>query len=123
MKYYIDGFTIRKNPSPTGGGYTIFNENNVLIKTENIKKVGMTNNEAELLGLFNCLKVSSAHDEISTDSMNTITWVRSKKDKKIARQDLLEIIRECRKMIQDKHINLLWESRDYNLAGIYNEEQ
>lgn len=123
MRYYIDGFTLRRNPSPTGGGYTIFNENNVLLKTENIKKVGMTNNEAELLGLWNCLKLVHESDEISTDSMNTISWIRTKKDKKIARQDLIEIIRDCRKIITEKKINLLWEGRDYNLAGIYNEEK
>lgn len=122
MKYYIDGFTKIKNPSPVGGGYSIFNENNTLIKVENIDKVGMTNNEAELLGLLNCLKEVKIGDTISTDSMNTIAWIRTKKDKKIARQDLLPIILECRQMLNSYKINLIWEGRDFNLAGIYNEK-
>ncbi len=121
MKFYIDGFTKLRNPSPIGGGYSIFDENNTLIKVENIKKIGMTNNEAELLGLLNCLKEVKIGDTISTDSMNTIAWIRTKKDKKIARQDLLPIILECRQMIDSLKINLIWEGRDYNLAGKYNE--
>lgn len=122
MKYYIDGFTKLKNPSPIGGGYSIFDENNTLIKVENIDKVGMTNNEAELLGLLNCLKEVKMNDTISTDSMNTIAWIRSKKDKKIARQDLLSLILQCRQIINSCNINLMWEGRDHNLAGIYNEK-
>lgn len=121
MKYYIDGFTKLRNPSPVGGGYSIFDENNTLIKVENIDKVGMTNNEAELLGLLNCLKEVKIGDTISTDSMNTIAWIRTKKDKKIARKDLLPIILECRQMINSYKVNLIWESREFNLAGHYNE--
>lgn len=121
MKFYIDGFTKLRNPSPIGGGYSIFDENNTLIKVENIKKIGMTNNEAELLGLLNCLKEVKIGDTISTDSMNTIAWIRTKKDKKIARKDLLPIILECRQMIDSLKVNLIWEGRDYNLAGKYNE--
>lgn len=122
MKYYIDGFTKLRNPSPIGGGYSIFDENNTLIKVENIEKVGMTNNEAELLGLLNCLKEVKVGDTISTDSMNTIAWIRTKKDKKIARKDLVPIIMECRQMLESYKINLIWEGRDFNLAGKYNED-
>jgi ribonuclease HI len=89
MKYYTDGFTKLKNPSPLGGGYTIVDENNTVITVENINKVGFTNNEAELLGVYNCLKICNKKDIISTDSMNTIAWVRAKKLKKVARQDLI----------------------------------
>lgn len=122
MKYYIDGFTKLRNPSPIGGGYSIFDENNTLIKVENIDKVGMTNNEAELLGLLNCLKEVKIGDIISTDSMNTIAWIRTKKDKKIARKDLVPIIMECRQMLESLKVNLIWEGRDFNLAGKYNED-
>ena len=123
MKYFTDGFTKLKNPSPIGGGYTVLDENNTLLKVENIKKTGLTNNEAELLGVYYCLKeFCKIGDVISTDSMNTIAWIRSKKDKKIHRQDLLEVILRCRELIILKEINIIWEGREYNLAGIYNEE-
>jgi ribonuclease HI len=122
MKYYFDGFTLRRNPSPIGGGYTIVDDNNTLIKVENIKKIGLTNNEAELRGLLGCLEVASKGDILSTDSFNTISWIRTLKDKKIARKDLLVTIRACRELMEEKEINLIWEGRDYNLAGIYNEE-
>lgn len=124
MKFFTDGFTKLKNPSPVGGGYTILDENNTVLAVENIEKEGMTNNEAEILGIYHCLKeFCIMADTISTDSMNSISWIRSKKDKKIARQDLLEIILKCRILIKDKMTNLIWEGRERNLAGIYNEEK
>lgn len=122
MKYFTDGFTELKNPSPTGGGYTIVDENGVLLRIENISKSHFTNNEAELLGVYNCLKDYCIEgDIVSTDSMNTIAWVRTKKLHKVSRKDLSDIIFECGKLIVDKKINLMWEGRDYNLAGHYNE--
>lgn len=121
MKYYTDGFTKVSNPSPTGGGYSIFDENNTKITVENIEKVGMTNNEAELLGMHRAICLAKDGDTISTDSMNTIAWLRTKKKNKIARQDLLWIIEACREHLEHKKINIIWEGRDYNLAGIYNE--
>jgi ribonuclease HI len=123
MKYYTDGFTLLKNPSPVGGGYTIFDENNTKILVENILKQGLTNNEAELQGVAACAALAKNKDIISTDSMNTIAWLRTKKTKKIARQDLLPIIIKAQKLIEKKKINIIWEGRDHNLAGIYNEEQ
>ena len=123
MKYFSDGFTKLKNPSDVGGGYTIVDENNVLVHLENIDKRGFTNNEAELLGVWHCLNICGEFDIISTDSMNTIAWVRTKNLKKVARQDLLDIIKECKKMVADKAVNLIWEGREHNLAGIYNERE
>lgn len=122
MKYYTDGFTLESNPSKKGGGYSILDENNTVIAVENIQKEGFTNNEAELLGVYHCLHLCEPGDSISTDSMNTIAWIKTKKLKKVARQDLLSIIIECKKLIEDKIINLMWEGREFNLAGIYNEE-
>lgn len=121
-KYYTDGFTVQKNPSPVGGGYTIVDENDKHLLTQNIDKVGLTNNEAELQGVYRCLKdYCQVGDIISTDSMNTIAWVRAKNLRKVARQDILDVIIQCKKLIADKKINLMWEGRDYNLAGVYNE--
>ena len=58
MKYYSDGFTNGSNPSKTGGGYSIVDENNTLLVLEKIEKKGFTNNEAELLGLFLALTIA-----------------------------------------------------------------
>lgn len=122
MKFFTDGFTEFKNPSPIGGGYTIVDENGTLLKVENISKAHFTNNEAELLGVYNCLKdYCNEGDVISTDSMNSIAWIRTSKLHKVARQDLLDIIIQSKKLILDKKINLMWEGREYNLAGIFNE--
>lgn len=121
VKYYTDGFTIRGNPSKVGGGYTIINENNEVLITENIEKVGMTNNEAELLGVWHALHLCNEFDVVSTDSMNTIAWLRTNNLKKVARQNLLDIIKECKEIVASKQVNIIWEGREHNLAGIHNE--
>lgn len=122
MKFYTDGFTKLKNPSPQGGGYTIINENNEVLVVENIDKVGFTNNEGELLGVWHALHLCGEFDVISTDSMNTIAWLRTNKLQKVARQDLLDIIKECKDLVAEKQVNIIWEGREHNLAGIYNEQ-
>jgi ribonuclease HI len=120
MKYYTDGFTLNKNPSPIGGGYTIFDTYG-LIKTVTIIKKGFTNNEGELLGLNECVKFADKMSTISVDSKCIISWVKKGKSK--SRPDLTDIILETRNLIKDKNIFLIWESRDRNLAGIYNESK
>ena len=123
MKFFTDRFTKLRNPSPKGGGYSIIDENNTVLTVENIEKEGMTNNEAELLAVYHCLEeFCGTADVISTDSMNTIAWIRTNKIKKVARQDLVDIILKCKNLIKEKMVNLIWESREHNLAGIYNEE-
>jgi ribonuclease HI len=121
MKYYVDGYTRERNPSPIGGGFTITDEEGkVLIRFE-VKKKGFTNNEAELLAVKFCLeKYCDTDDEISTDSMNTISWIRRGKSK--ARPDLGEAISSARYILDSKNVLLLWEGREENLAGIYNDE-
>lgn len=122
MKYYTDGFNIKKNPSDIGGGFTVSDEEGNIISRETIYKSKFTNNEAELLGVFNCAKSSCVpYDTISTDSKNTLAWLKTPRMNKIARQDLMEIIIECKKIIKEKNIELIWEPREFNLAGIYNE--
>lgn len=120
MKYYCDGFMIKSNPSPYGGGYTIVDENNVLIKREVVKQSGFTCNEAELLGILETLRLAEYNDKISTDSMCTLTWVNAGKSK--ARPDLNDKMLEAKNLKREKNINLMWEDRNYNLAGKYNEE-
>lgn len=133
-KYYSDGFIFGRNPSLIGGGYTIVDERNRVIKREVIYKVGMTANEAELLGVLEATRIAKKGDVISTDSMVTLTWVNSGSSK--ARPDLKEVIEEAHKNLypnglQKKGINrgrplrdgafLIWEPREINLAGILNE--
>lgn len=119
MKYYTDGFMYGDNPSPIGGGYTITDENGELIHREVVKKEGYTNNEAEIGGILWALRNAETGDAISTDSMCCLTWANGGKSK--ARPDLKEILQECKKLMEEKAINLMWEGRDFNLAGIMNE--
>ncbi len=126
MKYFTDGYTEFSNPSLTGGGFTITDNSGNLIKTQAIKKVKFTNNEAELLGVRECLdKICEYEDEISTDSNIVICWLREGNKKiyksKFPRPDLISVIEECRAIIKSKNINLYWEGREKNLAGIFNE--
>ena len=119
MKYYVDGFLAVGNPSPLGGGYTIVDEDNNLVHQEVIKRQGYTNNEAELDAVLWAMKHATTGDAVSTDSMTTLTWVRKGSSK--ARKDLHEKLQTAKSYLQMKKINLMWESREHNLAGIVNE--
>ena len=132
MKYYTDGFLFLSNPSPIGGGYTIIDENNNLISNERVMKKGLTNNEAELLGVYNALKLAEVGDTISTDSQIILGWINNgeyikknyprKESKKARRVDLDPIRIESYDLMISKKIKLIWEEREKNLAGIYNED-
>lgn len=119
MVYYSDGFTLISNPSPIGGGYTIVDEYDNLIKTETIYKKGLTNNEAELLGVLEALKLCSRKDTIITDSQNTMAWIKNANPK--ARPDLKELCVEAKELVSYKQVSIIWKPRAANLAGIYNE--
>lgn len=122
MKYYSDGFLRGpKNPSNLGGGYTIVDENGNLIKRVEVEKVRFSNNEAEILGILETMKLANDKDAISTDSMCCLTWARAGRSK--ARPDLNEIMQECRNLLAIKRLNLMWEGREYNLAGLFNENE
>lgn len=120
MKYYSDGFTIKGNPSLLGGGFSVVDEHNTLIVRHNVLKEGFTNNEGELLGVLYILEKCEKGDLISTDSMNTIYWIRSGYSK--ARPDLIEVIQKAKKLKKDKNVEIIFETREKNLAGVYNEE-
>lgn len=121
MKYYTDGWMKgSKNPSPYGGGWTIMKEDGELIRFIDIKKPNFTNNEAEVKGIIEALNIAEKNDCISTDSMCCLTWINSGKSK--ARPDLNEILKEGKRILKEKNINLMWEAREFNLAGHYNEE-
>ena len=69
MIYYSDGFTIYSNPSKFGGGYTIIDENNILIKREVIKRSWFSNNDGEFLGLLEACRLAEENDTIIVDSL------------------------------------------------------
>lgn len=119
MKYYTDGYTTGGNPS-NGGGFTVVDESGHLLTTEVINKEGFTNNEAELLGIEWAVENAQHGDTISTDSMCMLSWIHSGKSK--ARRDLQPIMRRIGLLVMDRNLNLCWEGRDFNLAGIYNEK-
>lgn len=119
MKYYTDGYMIGGNPSSYGGGYTIVREDGQLIVRQEIQKNPFTNNEAEILGILNAIKYAKPKDQISTDSMCCLTWANQGKSK--ARPDLKELLQEVKRLKIEKNINLMWEGREFNLAGIHNE--
>jgi ribonuclease HI len=119
MIFFTDGFTIGSNPSDEGG-YTIMDEKGKLLTSTRIKKSRLTNNETELLGVYHCLlDYAKEGDVITTDSMNTIYWCRNGKSK--ARQDLNDLMEECKNLLENKKVSLEWCSRDDNMAGWYNE--
>lgn len=120
IKYHTDGFVMGyKNPSPFGGGYTITDDKMVLIKQEEIRKGNFTNNEAELLGIFNTCKLAEENATIITDSKICFYWVRNGKAK--ARPDLSDICKKSNTFLKEKNLRLIWKPRDENKAGILNE--
>ncbi len=121
MIYHTDGFTIGGNPGKVGGGYTIVDETDTLVEHVAVEKAGMTNNEAELLGVLAALRVSSGGDKIVTDSRNTMAWVKSGNPK--ARPDLKPLCVEAKELAESKRVTIEWQPRAANLAGIYNEQK
>jgi ribonuclease HI len=121
MKYYTDGFVIGHNPSDIGGGYTITDDRGLVLKQEHIYKKKFTNNEGEMLGVIETLRLARKGDSISTDSMCILSWINKGSSK--ARPDFNILLKEARKLKEDKEINLMWEGRDFNLAGQVNEDK
>jgi len=117
--YHCDGFVNGVNGTATSGGYTVFKNGKFLFYSNEENQNGFTNNEAELLGVLSCLLDCKEGDQIITDSMNTLSWIRSGKSK--ARSDLNKIMEEAKKLLHSKRINLYWRPREENQAGNYNE--
>jgi len=121
MIYYTDGYCNDSNPSRTGGGYTITNKKGLVVKEKAIKKVGFTNNEAELLGIYNALKRAKKLDTVITDSQICLGWVW--RGKAGSRSDLNDIASKALTLLKEKSVALAWLPREVNLAGHYNEEE
>lgn len=120
MKYFTDGFNYDSNPSPKGGGFTIVDESGALVHREVINKSGFTNNEGEIRGILWALEKAENGDIISTDSLCCLTWANKGSAK--PRPDLLPVLQRCKELLRSKTINLMWERREFNLAGILNEQ-
>jgi ribonuclease HI len=121
MNYYTDGFVIGHNPSDIGGGYTITDDRGLVIKQEHVYKKRFTNNEGEMLGVIETLRLAKKGDSISTDSMCILSWVNKGSSK--ARPDFNPQLKEAKKLKDEKGVNLMWEGRDFNLAGQVNENR
>lgn len=117
--FHCDGFVNGVNGQATSGGWTVFKNGKKLYVINAEKRSGFTNNEAELCGVCDALKSADDGDEVVTDSMNSLAWVRSGKPK--ARPDLMEIAHKAKNLLHSKRINLYWASREENQAGNYNE--
>lgn len=128
MKYYVDGWTMKCNPSPYGGGYTLANEIGEILEIGFKAEKKFTNNEAELMAIYNALKRARRFDEIITDSNTAMCWVfknsywRVPSTKPTARPDLENIMKECGRMVIEKMVKITFQPREYNKAGIFNEE-
>ena len=120
-RLYSDGYTIHKNPSDVGGGYVVMDEFEQILASVEVLKKGMTNNEAELLGVLKATELAMEGDTIITDSMNTLAWVLSPKRKIKARPDLKPQADLAYYNIQTKNLKLIQEPRETNLAGNYIE--
>lgn len=119
-KFFVDGFVMGANPSQIGGGFTIVDENNKFISRKMMKKVGFTNNDGEILGIYFALKHCGVGDTISSDSQTAIGWVMRAYSK--SRKDLNTLLRACQIMMSEKEVSIIWEGRDDNLAGVFNED-
>lgn len=119
--YFSDGYTILRNPSLYGGGFVICNQEGKILIHERIQKQGFTNNEAELLGVYEVLKFCAPFSKIITDSMNTYYWIR--KGESGTRKDLNFLLQEAKRIKNEKYIEIEWKPREQNLAGIYIEKQ
>lgn len=120
-RYYSDGYTTLRNPSNYGGGFVVCNQEGKVLIHKKIQKQGFTNNEAELLGVYEVLKFCSPFSKVYTDSMNTYYWIKKGESK--TRKDLYKILQHCKELKNEKYIEIKWKSREQNLAGIYIEKQ
>lgn len=117
---YCDGFTINRNPSPFGGGYTVISEDHKVLEHVEVQKSGFTNNEGELLGIEAAARHAEPHDRIITDSQCARGWAL--KGRAGARPDLNILAKKARYLITQKSLQVIWQGRETNLAGIYNED-
>ena len=108
-----------RNPSP-GGGFTIVNEQNELVKRVEMRKAGWTNNDAELWAVAGAVHIAKVGDIIRSDSEVMVKWWVPRGICK-SRPDLNKLCQFAHNGIRDKRLSLVWVPREENLAGIYND--
>ncbi|QDT59497.1 hypothetical protein SV7mr_20040 [Stieleria bergensis] len=116
---HADGFLFKRNPSPTGGGWTVVDAHGKLIERQAILKRGLTCNEAELTAVYRAAQLVDEGGTVFTDSKLVCDWIETGRSKK--RSDLNKLIRACKGLIEKKSVSLRFRSRKQNLAGIYND--
>jgi len=79
MIYYSDGYCIRSNPSPFGGGFTVTNSHGDVVEEGEVQKKGFTNNEAELLGAAKAIEIALEGDTVIIDSQCILYWITTSK--------------------------------------------
>jgi ribonuclease HI len=119
MKIYADGYLNEHNPSHTGGGFVVMDENKELLCSEEIDKNPLTNNEAELRGVAKAIELANEGDTVITDSNVALCWIKYRRCK--ARKDLKDIACKAHEEMEEKFIILRHEGRKKNLAGNFIE--
>ena len=113
-KTFVDGYLKGQNPSNEGGATICLYDD---CKSYNIKQEGLTNNQVEIiaciLGMLEKRKIIISDSQIAVNCLNG-TW-------KSHEEYLQPLVNLGRIILQLKKKKLVWERRDTNLAGIYNE--
>jgi ribonuclease HI len=132
--WHVDGFTLGRQPSPRGGGFTVVRGSGALVVHHTFhltahaalrQRFGIdparwfTNNEAELWAVLYATWKAGPNDTIYTDSNTAWHWVRNGWCK--ARNDLDKLAYAAAQLIDVKDLTVVQIPRDENLAGIYNE--
>jgi ribonuclease HI len=109
---YCDGFSNNKE-----SGYTVCDQDgNVLVRE--VFPYRRTNNEAELRGVLAAVQLAT--DFVVTDSQCVTLWVKA--GKCAARPDLTPIAAEVRRLLKGRGVRLVWQPREQNKAGMFNEQ-
>lgn len=119
MTFDVDGWMNGRNPS-NGGGFTIVNEHNELVKRVPVKKTGWTNNDAELWAVAGAVSLAQPGDIIRSDSEVIVKWWVPRGVCK-SRPDLNKLCQFVHNGLRTKRLTLKWVPREENLAGLYND--
>lgn len=120
MKYYCDGFT-RGTQRKYGGGFCVMEDGGKLIAFEQVDTPGISSLEFELKAIQHAVNICDKNDQVSTDTLYLVSQLLRKKIKVI--DDFTQELNKTANLIKEKNINLMWEGRRFNLAGIYNEQK
>lgn len=120
MKYYCDGYT-RGTQKRYGGGFCVMREDGELIAFEQMDIPGVSSLEFELKAIQHAVSICEHNDQVSTDTMFLVSQLLKRKIKIVDK--FTEDLQKTAMLIKEKNINLMWEGRRFNLAGIYNEQK